>query len=105
MAKFEQWLLKNDQGQRLKDCGLVVQALDYLFKGPRSKNHWVLRRLTQPFILPRSIRLVPRTPRDLVVKSKLLSPGSDSAVLRQLNPILKKAHKVLKGFFRSSDQM
>ena len=44
MAKFEQWLLKNDQGQPLKDCGLVVQALDYLFKGPRSKNSSVRSR-------------------------------------------------------------
>ena len=45
--------------------------------------------IDQPFILPRSLKLVPGTPGDLVVQSKL-SPRSGSVTLRQLIPIYKK---------------
>ena len=36
--------------------GLVVKALDSQSRGPVFKNHWVAPWLTQPFILPRSIK-------------------------------------------------
>ena len=64
-------------------------------------RHWILSpripgskpmdgapRLTQPFILPRSMILVAKTCGDLVLKNKLF-PSSGSASLRQLNPIHK----------------
>ena len=53
-------------------------------------NHWVARRSTQPFILPRLIKWVPGLSGNLVVESKLLPPRSGSVALRQLNPIRKK---------------
>ena len=46
-------------------------------------------RSTQPFILLRSIKWVPRTPGDQVLKD-ILSLCSGSVGLRQLNPIHKK---------------
>ena len=42
---------------------------------------WVALRITQPFILPRSIKWVPETPGDWMAKSKL-SPRSGSVALR-----------------------
>ena len=57
--------------------------------GTRVQNHMVAPRLTQPFILLRSINWVPGISRNLVVKSKM-SPRSGSVALRQLNPIQKK---------------
>ena len=50
---------------------------------------WVAPKWTHSFILLRSIKSVPETPRDVVVKSKL-SIRSDYTALRQLNPIHKK---------------
>ena len=55
-------------------------------------------RSTQLFILPRSIRWVPGTSRNFVVKSKL-PPGSGSVALNDLNPIHKKG--AIKLFFLS----
>ena len=49
-------------------------------------------KFNSPFIIPRSIKWVPGTPGDLVVKSKL-SPHSGSVALRQLNTIHKKGPK------------
>ena len=54
--------------------------------GSRVQNHWVTTRLTQPFIFPWSMKLVPGTLGDLMVKRKL-SSRSGSVALRQLNPI------------------
>ena len=48
-------------------------------------NQWVAPRSTLPFTLPRSIKWVPRTPGNLVVKRKLSAP-SCSAVLGQFGP-------------------
>ena len=42
-------------------------------------------KVDSAFLSPRSTKLVPSIPGDLVVKSKF-SPRSDSAALRQLNP-------------------
>ena len=53
------------------------------------QNRWVVPRSTQPFILPGSIKWVPGTPQDWVVKSKL-PPCSGSVPLRTLNPLHKK---------------
>ena len=64
--------------------GLVVKALE-----SRIQNYWVAPRSTQPLILTSSINKVPVTPDEWMVKSKL-SPRSDFAALRQLNPIHKK---------------
>ena len=50
---------------------------------------WATPRSTQPFILPRSIKLVLETPGEFVVKSKL-SPLSGSVALRQLDLIPEK---------------
>ena len=62
-----------------------------------AQNQWVVPKLTQPFILQRSIKWVLETSGDLVVKGKL-SSCSSSAALRQLNCIHKKG--VIKlGFF------
>ena len=68
----------------------------YLSEGSSVQNHWVASRSTQPYILSRSMKWVPDTPGDLVVKSKL-SPHKASAALRQLN--MKKGHKVFFKFF------
>ena len=54
------------------------------FKGPKS---------TQSFIIPRSIKWIPRNSGDLVIKSKLF-PHSGSVPLRQLSPSIKRGHKV-----------
>ena len=48
-------------------------------QGSRVQNHWVAPRSTQPFILPRSIKLVPGISGNLVVKSKL-PPRSGSSL-------------------------
>ena len=64
------------------DAGFPVQE-------SRVQSHWVAPRLIHLFILLWLIKLVPRTPGNLVVKSKL-SPWSRSVALRQLNPIHKK---------------
>ena len=66
--------------------GLVVKALVQLFY---VQNHWVAPISTQPFILSRSIKWVPRISEDLLVKSKL-SPCSGPVAARQLKPIQKK---------------
>ena len=47
---------------------------------------WATPRSSQPFILPRSIKLVLETQGEFVVKSKL-SPISGSVALRQLDLI------------------
>ena len=53
------------------------------------QNHWLAVMLTQTFIFPKSIKWVPGTSGDVVVKSKL-SPRSGSVALKQLHPIHKK---------------
>ena len=53
------------------------------------QNHWVALRSAQPLILPGSVKWVPGTPQEWVVKIKL-SLQSGSVALRQLNPIHKK---------------
>ena len=45
----------------------------------RVQTHWVVPRLTQPFILLRSIKWVPGISGNLVVKSKL-PPRSDCSL-------------------------
>ena len=50
------------------------------------QNHLLAPRLVQPILYPRSVKWVPSTPGDLVVKSKL-SPYSGFVALRHLNPI------------------
>ena len=52
----------------------------------RVQNHWVAPRSTQPFIFLRSIKWVPGTPTEIVVKSRL-SLHSGSAALRQFKSI------------------
>ena len=47
--------------------------------GSRVQNHWIAPRLTQPFILPGSIKWVPGIFGNLVVKSKL-PPWSGSSL-------------------------
>ena len=56
---------------------------------PRVQNHCVVAKSDQLFIFPRSVKGVPEIPGNLGVKSKL-SRSSDSAALRQMNPIHKK---------------
>ena len=58
-------------------------------QGSWVQNFRVAPRPTQPFIFARSIKWVPGTPRDWVVKSKL-SPRSGLVTFRQFNPIHKK---------------
>ena len=67
----------------------VVRVLNSQSRGPMVQNHCLALRLSQPLILPRSIKGVPGPLGDLVVKSKL-SPLSCSVALRQLNPVHKK---------------
>ena len=62
------------------------------------QNHWVAPRLTQLFILQRSINWVLWTPRVVVVKSKL-SPCSGSVAMTQLNPIHEKGPLSFKKVF------
>ena len=67
---------------------VVVRALvSQLIQESRVQNRWVAK--PHAFILPRSIKWVPGTPGDWVVKSKR-SPLRGSVALRQLNPIRKK---------------
>ena len=58
-------------------------------RSPEFKTTVWLQGKPHPFILPRLIKLVPVTPSDSVVKSKL-SPFHGSVALGQLNPIHKK---------------
>ena len=62
-------------------------------QGCRVENRWVSPRSTQFFILPRSIKWVPGTSGNLVVKSKL-PPWSGSVALGQLKPIHRRGDKV-----------
>ena len=61
------------------------QGAGFPFQGCRVQNYWVVSRSTQRFILPSSIKLVPGTPGDFVVKSKL-SPRSGSVNLENVEP-------------------
>ena len=47
------------------------QVAGFPIQGSRVQNHRVAPRSTQPFILPRLIKLVPRISGNLVVKNKL----------------------------------
>ena len=49
----------------------VSDEVDLLHAYKHVQNHWVAPRLTQPFILPWSTKLVPEISGNLVVKSKL----------------------------------
>ena len=60
----------------------------FSIQGSHTQNNWVAPRLTQPVILPRSIKWVPGISENSVVESKL-PPHSSSAALRWLNFILK----------------
>ena len=51
---------------------------------PSNVTYWVAPRSTQPFILPRSIKLVPGTSGNLVVKSKL--PPQCGTILGAVEP-------------------
>ena len=62
---------------------MVVRA-GFPIQGSRLENYRQDPELTQPFILLRSIKQVPGTPGDLMVKNKL-SPGSGCAALRRKN--------------------
>ena len=55
---------------------------------PQIENDCIAPMLAKPFILPRSIKWVPSTPGELLVKNKL-SAHIGSAALKQLNPIHK----------------
>ena len=50
-----------------------------LNQGSHVQNHWVAPRLSQPFILPKSIKWIPRISGNLLVKSKL-PPQSGSSL-------------------------
>ena len=52
-------------------------TIDVEFK--HVQNHWVVARSTQLFILPRSIKWVPGTSGNFLLKSKL-PPRSDSGL-------------------------
>ena len=67
----------------LKQCSMVNR---FPIIGSWVQNHWWGPRLNQPFIVPRSMKWVPGTLWDLVVKSKLCLHGG-SVALRQVNPI------------------
>ena len=71
----------NFPGKRLfLKFGLCIFILLFLpIQGSRAENHWVAPRLTQLFILPKSIRWVPEISENLVVKSKL-PPQSGSSL-------------------------
>ena len=58
---------------------LFIRSIGYPIQGSRVQNHRVAPRSTQPFILPRSIKLVPGNSGNLVVKSKL-PPRSGSSL-------------------------
>ena len=66
----------------------MVKGARFPTQVSRVQNHLVAPRSTQPFILPRSIKLVSGISGNLVVKSKL--PPRSGTSLRQLNPIRKK---------------
>ena len=55
------------------------QDAGFLIQGSLVQNHWAAPRLTQPFILPRSVKWVPEIAGNLVVKSKL-PPRSGSSL-------------------------
>ena len=55
------------------------QGTGFPIQGPRVQNRCVAPRLTQPFILPRSVKWVPEISGNLVVKSKL-PPRSGSSL-------------------------
>ena len=57
-------------------------------KGSHVQNHWVTRRSTQPFIILKSIKLVPGISGNLVVKSKL--PPRSSPSLEAVEPLPQK---------------
>ena len=57
--------------QHYRSNGLVVNALDSQSMGPSVQNHRVTPRSTQPFILPKLIKLVPGISGNLMVTSKL----------------------------------
>ena len=81
-------MIHSRKSQRVLSAGFLIQASWY-------QNHWVAPRSTKPFINLRSIKWVPKPPRDLVVKSKL-SPCSGSVAFRQWNLVHKGA---IKTFF------
>ena len=62
----------------------MVKTLDSQSTGSRVQKHQVAPRLTQPFILPRSIKRVPGISGDLVEKSKL--PPRSGAGLEAVEP-------------------
>ena len=53
--------------------------------GVHVQNHWVTPRSTQPFIILKSIKLVPGISGNLVVKSKL--PPRSSPSLEAVEPL------------------
>ena len=67
----------------------VVRALNFQCSGPEFMNRRVNRRPVQPFILPRPIKWVSETPKDLLIKSKL-SLRSGSLTFSQVNSIHRK---------------
>ena len=57
----------------------IGQGAGFPIQGFHVQNHWVAPRLTQPFILLRSVKWVPEISGNLVVKSKL-PPRSGSSL-------------------------
>ena len=77
--------------------GIVVKTLDSQSTGSRVQKHQVAPRLTQPFILPRSIKRVPGISGDLVEKSKL--PPRSGAGLEAVEP--HPYNRAVKFFFNN----
>ena len=85
-------------------CGIMeqwpsCQGTGFPIQGSHVQNHWVAPRLTQPFILLRSIKWVPGIFGNLVVKSKL--PPWTGSSLEVVEPHPWKG--AIKFFFFSVD--
>ena len=69
----------------------------FSIQGSLIQNYWVAPSSSQRFILLRSIKGVPGTPADLVIKSKL-SRRSGFVALRQLNKSKSKGDTRYEAF-------
>ena len=79
------------------------QCAGFSFQESQIQNHWVASRLNQPFLLPMSIKWVPGTPGDLVVKVNCLLVVAlwhwDSRT-----PSIKRDHKPFMLWYHSEKQ-
>ena len=88
---FSQSNVRNDKGTLTSSVLVAFQGqwpsglgAGFPIQGSRVQNQWMAPRSTQPFILPRSIKWVPRISGNLVVKSKL--PTWISSSLEAVEP-------------------